>query len=74
MASADALRSACSAKTRSSRMPTPPRFFQIKFRIKNKGLPMQQAVVQATDSKAARVIFEQQNPGCEISSVQEVKR
>jgi hypothetical protein len=49
------------------------RAYEIKFQLKQ-GSATQTMVIQATDSHTARKIFMQQNPGCIIRSVSEVKR
>jgi hypothetical protein len=49
------------------------RSFQVRFRLKTGNSPMQTVVIQASDVGTARKIFEQQNPGCQISDVKEVK-
>jgi len=55
-------------------MSQQPRSFVVKFRLKKGNDGYQTAVVQASSGMVARKIFEQSNPGCVVSQVNEVKR
>ena len=47
-----------------NKLPT----FEISFRLTTTNAPAQKMRIQATDSHAARRIFEQQNPGARMVS------
>jgi hypothetical protein len=55
-------------------MPSsPPRKFQIKYRLKTGNNGSQRMIIEASSSGTARQIFEQQNPGCVFEGCVEMR-
>jgi len=50
---------------------TPPRQYEIVYRLKTGNSGQQRTIIQASDPATARRIFEQQNPGCVFQACRE---